>query len=113
MSAGRILYVHEEIAGLDDLLGTLVLEGYDVVPVVDGAKALDLLSSEEVDGVVLDYDMEAPDGRTLRTQISHRCPDMPILLFREGKELSQLPLAVFRAYLRHPEPPDLVLAHLN
>jgi DNA-binding response OmpR family regulator len=111
MNFRRILCVHNG-PNLAGLRGTLEQQGYEVVPAKDGAKALDVLSKQEVDGVIMDYDLAAPGG-TLRNCIRHQCPDMPMLLVRSVEELRTLPLRVFGAYLTTPEAPDAVFAHLK
>jgi DNA-binding response OmpR family regulator len=96
MSTRRILCVHEG-PGLQQLTDSLRVEGYEVLPASDSTKALDLLSSQEIDGVVLDYDLSAPGGYSLRGRIQHERPGMPMLLFNSIEELRQTPIEVFRA----------------
>jgi|SRR3954454_16956944 CheY-like chemotaxis protein len=108
----RILCVHSG-PGMQKLRQTLESEGYEVVPTASGGKALDVLSSQNVDGVVLDFDAKVPGGFSLRNWIHHQCPDMPMLLFNEIDDIERLPLHVFRAYLQQPAPPDAILAHLK
>lgn len=111
MNPRRILCVHDG-PGLEDIRNLLEVNGYEVLA-SDGKKALALLSSEDVDGVVLDFDTPAPDGRMLRSRIQHTCPEVPMLLFRDVEELKHLPLRVFGAYLTDPDTPDAVLAHMK
>jgi CheY-like chemotaxis protein len=113
MSAQRILCVHEEPGELEELSEVLELHGYDVVPAANGGKALDMLRSQPIDGVVLDYHVGTPSGIALRSRIRHQRPDIPILMFDDVQDVVQLPLEVFRAYLSTPEPPDLVFAHME
>ncbi|MGZ4787387.1 MAG: response regulator [Terriglobales bacterium] len=112
MNIRRILCVHHG-PGMGRLRQALESEGYEVVPASNGGKALDVLSSQDVDGVVLDFDAEAPGGFSLRTRIHHQRPDIPMLLFDDVNDIEHLPLHVFRAYLQHPGPPDAILAHLK
>ena len=111
MNPRRILCVHDG-PGLEEICNLLEVKGYEVLA-SDGKKALAVLSSEAVDGVVLDYDAAAADGRMLRGRIAHTCPEVPILLFRDVEEVKHLPLRVFGAYLREPDSPDAVLAHMQ
>lgn len=111
MNPRRILCVHDG-PELDELRDVLEEDGYEVLPAADGRKALDVLSSEAVDGVVLDFDLSAPGGGALRNRIRHNLPDMPMLLFHDVAELKHLPVKVFRAYLSDPDSPDAVLAHI-
>jgi DNA-binding response OmpR family regulator len=112
MNPRRILCVHEG-PGLEEIRNLLEVNGYEVLPASDGHKAMALLSSESLDGVVLNYDTTAPDGRMLRGRIRHACPEVPMLLFHDVEELKQLPLRVFGAYLSAPDTPDAVLAHME
>jgi len=96
MNTRRILCVHEG-PELQQLTETLRVEGYEVLPAANGTKALDLLSSQEIDGVVLDYDLSAPGGYSLRNRIQHERPGMPMLLFNDVEELRHTPIEVFRA----------------
>lgn len=112
MKSCRILCVHTgpELEELRDLLEG---NGYEVVPASDGNKAMDVLTSQPVDAVVLDFDLSTRGGCSLRNRIQHASPGLPMLLFRDVQEVKQLPLRVFSAYLNRPDSPDAVLAHLR
>ena len=107
MIISRILCVHESGAVLHELEQTLTITGCEVVLAEDGSHAVQILQNEHVDGIVLSFDMEAPDGRALRNQIRHVCPDMPLLLFSNIEEIRDVPLHVFSAYLQHQGLPTL------
>jgi DNA-binding response OmpR family regulator len=109
MTCLRILCVHEDKSVLETLGRALQTAGYEVLPVADGQSALLKLASERVDGIVLDYEMKAPDGRSLRNQIQHLHPNVPMLLFSDVDEIRDMPLHVFGAYLEHPEVSALAL----
>ena len=111
MNPRRVLCVHEG-PGLNKLCAALESAGYEAVPAHDGGTALDVLSSQHVDGVVLDFDTEAPGGYSLRGRIHHHSPDMPMLLFDTVEDIEHLPLHVFRSYLQNPEAPDAIFAHI-
>ena len=112
MNTLRILCVHTG-PGMNKLRQALESQGYEVLPAASGGKALDVLTSQQVDGVVLDFDAKAPGGCSLRTRIGHRRPDLPMLLFNQVEDIERLPLHVFGAYLQQPAPPDAILAHLK
>ena len=96
MSTRRILCVHEG-PELQRLTQTLTLDGYEILNASNGTKALDLLSSQKIDGVILDFDLPAPGGYTLRSRIRHQRPDMPMLLFNDAGEIGETQIGVFRA----------------
>jgi DNA-binding NtrC family response regulator len=110
MTTSRILCVHESGSVLHELEQTLTNDGCDVVLAEDGIHAVQILQDEHVDGIVLSFDMQAPDGRALRNQIRHVCPDMPVLLFSKMEEIRDMPLHVFSAYLQHHGLPTLAVA---
>ena len=112
MNTRRVLCVHDG-PGMKKLQEALESEGYEVVPASNGSKALAVLSSQNVDGVVLDFDATAPGGYSLRSRIRHVHPELPMLLFDEVEDIERLPLHVFRAYLQQPESPDKIFAHMN
>ncbi len=110
MTASRILCVHENSSVLHELQQTLTETGCEVVLAADGSHAVDILEHQHLDGIVLSYNMEAPDGRSLRNQIRHVWPDMPVLLFSNMDEIRDAPLHVFSAYLQHQGLPAFAVA---
>jgi len=109
MNTRRILCVHEG-PGLQKLQQALESDGYEVVSAATGDTALTVLSTQTVDGVVLDFDALAPGGLSLRGRIHHQRPDMPMLLISDVEDLLH-PLTVFRACLKSPDALGAVLTH--
>lgn len=109
MQPSRILCVHERDAVLQDLEITLGFAGYEVVTAMSGREALRVIAKQHVDGVVLGYDVQGADGHSLRNQLRHFFPELPMLLFADVDEIRNIPLDVFRAYLEHPGPPAEIL----
>jgi len=108
----RILCIHRG-PELKQLCGVLQQDGYEVFPAADAGKALDLLASTQVDGVVLDSKLRGPDGVSLRNRIQHQCPEIPMLLIEETGDVRNMPLDVFCAYLHEPRSPESIFAHLR
>ncbi len=77
---------------------------------MDGEQAKRILVKEQIDGIVLSYDMPGADGRALRNQILHAHPDLPLLLFSDMDEIRDAPLRAFSDYLQHQGLPTLVMA---
>lgn len=65
----------------------LELEHYDVVPVADGAAALENLARDRFDLAVLDVMMPFADGLTVCREARHRGVDTPILLLTARHEV--------------------------
>ncbi len=112
MFTQKILCVHDTANELQELRGTLENAGYQVVPAKNGSQAMDILKAGGVDGVILDYDTEAPGGVALRNSISHSFPELPLLLFSHVEEIKQTPLRVFEAFLSRPEPLDSLISRI-
>ena len=113
MNTQKILCVHDTVKELLELTGTLEQAGYEVVQATGGNEALNLLFMENVDGVVLDYGVEAPGGVTLLSRIRHVFPEIPVLLFSHVDEIKHMPLNFFREYLEHPGPPDSLFSRMS
>ncbi len=75
----RILVVEDETAIQKNLQLNLELEGYQVVVAGDGAAALDTLSSQNFDAVILDIMMPNLDGLSVAETIRTRRDTTPIL----------------------------------
>jgi DNA-binding NtrC family response regulator len=112
VSTQKVLCVHDTAGDLQMLRGSLERAGYDVVPAKTGFEAMRILRSEVVDGVVLDYKINAEGGVALRNRISHSYPEMPLLLFSHAEEIERMPLNVFREYLQHPGPPESLMSRI-
>ena len=111
--AQRILCVHGSGAVLRDLRGKLEQAGYEVLVAKTGEEALNILDHVPVDGAVLSFHMEAPQGRSLRNMVRRCYPEMPVLLFSDVDEVRNMPLHVFSEYLQHPASPAEVLTAIG
>src|SRR5262245_23606043 len=76
----RVLVVDDEPAVRDSLEGSLTFEGYDVVAVPDGAKALLALTEHDPDVVVLDLLMPHMDGLEACRRMRASGSDVPVLM---------------------------------
>ena len=100
MSGMKILCVEnrpEEMAVRAQLLQRI---GYEVMPAIDGGEAIDLLSTQAVDGVLLEYNLPDATGATVREQLKAIRPDVPVLLFTGISTQTPIMLRFFDAYLR-------------
>ena len=109
MTKLRILCVHESDSALESLGRALQMAGYESIPARDGQSALRMMESERVAGIVLDYEVKATGGRSLRYEMQHLHPDVPMLLFSDVEEIRAMPLHVFGAYLENTEVSALAL----
>jgi two-component system response regulator MprA len=76
----RILVVDDERAVRESLGRSLRFEGYEVGFARDGAEALEQLSAERPDAVVLDVLMPRMDGLEACRRLRQRGDDLPVLM---------------------------------
>jgi len=103
MSGMKILCVESQPEHMAILTSMLEGIGYEVMAASSGGQAIDLLTEQAIDGVLLEYNLPDETGVELRAQLKRIQPDLPVLLF-EGIG-SQTPFMVrfFDAYLRNGE----------
>lgn len=75
----NILVVDDEKAFVKGLKLNLIQEGFDVLTAYDGMEAIKILSTEEVDFIILDLMLPEIDGFTLCKRIRSKM-DIPIIM---------------------------------
>jgi len=76
-----ILCIDDYETGLVVRKAFLEAKGYRVLAASSGRQGLELLASNPVDGVVVDYKMPEMDGEAVSAEIRRIKPEVPILLF--------------------------------
>ena len=76
----RILVVDDDRAVRESLRRSLTFNGYSVELAQDGVEALELISSDRPDAVVLDDMMPRLDGRGVCRQLRSNGDDLPVLM---------------------------------
>src|ERR671914_3147417 len=89
-SAPRILLVDDELSFQKLLTYPLRKEGYDVVPALDGREALERLSEDDFDLVVLDVMLPKVDGFDVCRQIRSRSTVPIIMLTAKSEEMDKV-----------------------
>ncbi len=84
----RILIAEDERAVRESLARALILEGYEVTAVSDGAQALESLRAEPADVLVLDVMMPVVDGLTACRVLRSEKNRVPILMVTARTETS-------------------------
>jgi two-component system response regulator MprA len=87
MTAKRILIAEDDRAVRQSLERTLRLEGYDVTAVTTGSQAVDAVTSEVPDLVILDVMMPALDGLTACRTLRPKFTELPILMLTARHEV--------------------------
>lgn len=76
----RIMVVDDEASIRSSLSDILMDEGYDVIPVSDGHEALQRLSLNTPDLILLDIWMPGMDGTEVLKEIKNRWPDIKVIV---------------------------------
>jgi two-component system response regulator MprA len=87
--AVRILVVDDDRAVRESLRRSLSFNGYSVALAQDGVEALDLISSDRPDAVVLDVMMPRLDGLEVCRQLRSTGDDLPILVLTARDSVSE------------------------
>lgn len=83
-----ILIAEDDRAAREALERALQFEGYAVLAARDGAGALEFLTTEQPDAVVLDVMMPGIDGLTVCRRIREKGLDVPVLMLTARHEVS-------------------------
>ena len=86
-TVARILIAEDDRRVRESLERALVLEGYEVVTVGDGARALELHAEQPADLLLLDVSMPNADGLSVCRRIRDRGDDTPILMLTARHEV--------------------------
>lgn len=102
MSHVRVLCVENQPESMDALKYMLETAGYEVAAATNGDQALLLLTTLDVDGVLLEYDLPDAASSTVRAQMKRIKPDVPVLLFAGVGSQTPFLLRFLDAYLQSP-----------
>ena len=76
----KILVVDDEKVVRDGCHRVLTGKGYDVLSAEDGQKAMELLSKEAVDLILLDLKMPVLSGEEVLEMAAQSYPDIPVII---------------------------------
>ena len=103
MSGMKILCVEDEPEYMAMLTCALEGIGYEVMPASTGGQAIDLLTTQAIDGVLVEDNLPDASGTMLRAKLKAIRPDIPVLLFAGVGGQTPFMLRFFDAYLRNTE----------
>ena len=87
-SSASVLVAEDDRSVRDSLERVLRFEGYEVTTAKDGAEALDALTTQVPDVVVMDVMMPNVDGLTACRMMRERYPALPILMLTARHEVA-------------------------
>lgn len=116
MSAGKILWVDDEIQLLKPHMLFLEKKNYEVVPCTNGADAVETVSEEQFDVVFLDENMPGLSGLETLAQIKEKLPNLPVIMITKSEEEYIMEEAIgskIADYLIKPVNPNQILLSLK
>lgn len=99
--SAKVLCVESQYDHWIALRYMLEAHGYEVVHASTGEQALDVLRVENVDGILLEYDLPDGTGAELRPRLKKLKPEVPILLFAGVGAQTPFLVNCFDAYFRN------------
>jgi DNA-binding NtrC family response regulator len=117
MTSGiRVLVIDDETVFVDALTNVLTRRGIKVQGVPDGYRALELLTNEEFDVLVLDLRMPGMDGLATLKAIRERDALTPVILLSGNIDLKQVSDALKEGaaeVLLKPCPVDILVSSIE
>jgi two-component system OmpR family response regulator len=86
MSAARVLVVDDDAALRQTVADAVRLAGHVATEARDGAAAIDLVTREPFDLVILDVNMPHVDGFTVLEKLRRRRPELPVIMLTARDE---------------------------
>ncbi len=116
MSLAKILWVDDEIQNLKPHILFLEKKDYEVTPCTNGADALQMVSEESFDVVLLDENMPGLSGLETLTEIKVLLPNLPVIMITKSEEEYIMEEAIgskIADYLIKPVNPNQILLSLK
>lgn len=117
MTSGiRVLLIDDEKVFIDALTNVLTRRGISVQSAPDGYRALEILTNEEFDVLVLDLRMPGMDGLATLKAIRERDTLTPVLLLTGNIDLNQVSDALKEGaaeVLLKPCPVEMLVSHIE
>jgi DNA-binding response OmpR family regulator len=113
MNAVKVLCVENHPEQLAFLKQMLEVAGYEVLCAATGSQALIVFSKQDLQGVLLEYDLPDVTGSSLRAEMKRMKPEIPILLFSGVSSQTPFLIRFFDSYLRSGETPEWALREMD
>jgi len=113
MSVARVLCVENHVEYLEALKYMLETAGYEVISATTGNQGLSMLTTQTIQGVLLEYDLPDATGASVRAEMKRIKPEVPVLLFAGVGSQTPFLLRFFDSYLRNAERPEWAFQDLD
>jgi CheY-like chemotaxis protein len=108
-----VLCIDDSREGLATRKLILELKGCSVVTATDGQTGLDLIASNQIDAVILDYRMPGLSGEDVAREIKSRWPSLPIIMLSGYPEVPKSAKDLTDAFVVKGAPLDFLLSELD
>ncbi len=109
MDAVKVLCVENQVEYLETLKIMLEDAGYEVISATNGKQGLLMLRKNQIEGVLLEYDLPDATGAAVRAEMKRIKPEIPVLLFAGIGSQTPFLIRFFDSYLRNAEKSGLTL----
>jgi len=113
MAFVKVLCVENHPEYLDALTYMLEAAGYEVVSATTATQGLSLFIKQDVDGVLLEYDLPDAIGSAVWAEMKRMRPEVPVLLFSGIGSQTPFLLRFFDSYLRNAKRPEWAFQDLE
>ena len=108
-----LLCIDDDVSSTSIRKLVLESEGYSVFIANSGREGLELLTSQQVDAVILDYFMPEMNGGEVAAEIRSIKPGVPILMLSACLEVPASVIAIVDACVSKGEPPTVLFSHIE
>ena len=108
-----VLCIDDSREGLAIRKEFLELKGYFVLTATDGLTGLDLLASNRIDAVILDYRMPRFSGKDVAREIKSRWPNVAIIMLSGYPEVPESAKDLSDAFVVKGANPNVLLSELD
>jgi len=108
-----VLCIDDSREGLAIRKEFLELKGYTVLTATDGLTGVDLLASNQIDVVILDYRMPRFSGEDVAREIKSRWPNVAIIMLSGYPEVPESAKDLSDAFVVKGANPNVLLSELD
>jgi DNA-binding NtrC family response regulator len=108
-----VLCVDDDAAILDITKEILEVKGFSVIAVLDWRQAIEVVKSNPVDLVILDYEMPELKGHEVAMLIRRVNPAVPLILYSGASTIPEVATKATDAFIQKGTEPSTLVATIN